>query len=137
MGLVIMVVLFYMFPGLVIGRGAFALVLLFSGGLLVVSRLLFQHIGTVDGLKRRILVLGTGQRASVIDRVMRRQADRRGMSVVGYLQLGEDLPQVKGRVIAHSEPLPELVRRHRIQEIVVAVDDRRRNFRCARSWSAA
>lgn len=128
MGLVIMVVLFYMFPGLVIGRGAFALVLLFSGGLLVVSRLLFQHIGTVDGLKRRILVLGTGQRASVIDRVMRRQADRRGMSVVGYLQLGEDLPQVKGRVIAHSEPLPELVRRHRIQEIVVAVDDRRRNF---------
>ncbi len=128
LGLTVMVVLFYIFPGLAIGRGAFALVLLFSGAALIASRLLFQHIGTVDGLKKRILVLGTGQRASVIDRLMRRKADRRGMSIVGYVQLGDDPPQVKGRVFPHSEPLPDLVRQHRIQEIVVAVDDRRRNF---------
>jgi sugar transferase (PEP-CTERM system associated) len=128
LGSVGMVILFYMLPGLAIGRGAFALVLLFSGVALIGSRLLFQHIGTVDGLKRRILVLGTGQKASVIDRLMRRKADRRGMTIVGYVQLSEDPPQVKGQILPHSEPLPDIVRRLRIQEIVVAVDDRRRNF---------
>lgn len=128
LGLAIMSVLFYLFPALTIGRGALALVLLLSAALLVASRFMFEHVGNVEGFKRRILVLGTGRRAAVIDRVMRRQADRRGMTIVGYLQLGEELPIVQGEIIGHDRPLPELVEALRVHELVVAVDDRRRNF---------
>ena len=128
MGLVALVLLFYLFPEMFIGRGALALVLLFSSACLIISRLLFQHIATMDGLKKRILVLGTGQRAGVIDRVMRRQADRRGIFIVGYIHLSNEQPLVNGRIIEHTEPLQDLARRYRVQEIVVAVDDRRVNF---------
>lgn len=128
MGLLALVLLFYLFPGLFIGRGALALVLLLSTLAIIGIRLIFQHIATIDTLKKRILVLGAGNRAGVIDRVMRRKSDRRGISIVGYISLSDDQPQVGGKIIEHTEPLQEIVRRYRVQELIVAVDDRRRNF---------
>jgi sugar transferase (PEP-CTERM system associated) len=127
MGLMALVLLFYLLPGLFVGRGALALVLVLSALGIVCVRLIFQHIATMDTLKKRILVLGAGNRAGVIDRVMRRKSDRRGISIVGYINLDGE-PQVGGKVIAHDEPLQEIVRRYRVQELIVAVDDRRRNF---------
>jgi sugar transferase (PEP-CTERM system associated) len=86
--------------------------------------------------KVRVLVYGAGRSAEVISG-LRRRADRRGFTVVGYVRPpGEDLePLVTGRSNLASEPvfegsvgLPELCSRFDVDEIVVALDDRRRAF---------
>lgn len=128
LALLFLVLLFYVFPDFVIGRGALALVLLFSVAAIVAARLAFQHIAMMDALKKRVLVVGAGPRAAVIDRVMRRQADRRGILIIGYVPLSGGEPQVKGPIIEHTVPLQEIAQRRRVHELVVAVDDRRVNF---------
>lgn len=129
MGLVGMVLLFYLFPSVLgIGRAPLAIVMVLASVSLIVLRLLFLHVVSLDGFKRRILVLGTGRQAAAIDRVMRRKSDRRGIAIVGYIHLSNEQPQVSGRIIEHSESLLDLARRYRVQEIVVAVDNRRENF---------
>lgn len=129
LGLVGMVLLFYLMPTVLgIGRAPLAIVMVLTSVFLVALRLLFVHVVSLDGLKRRILVLGTGRQAAAIDRVMRRKSDRRGISIVGYIHLSNEQPLVGGRIIEHSESLLELARRYRVQEIVVAVDNRRENF---------
>jgi sugar transferase (PEP-CTERM system associated) len=86
--------------------------------------------------KVRVLVYGAGRSAEVISG-LRRRADRRGFTIVGYVRPpGEGLePLITGRSNLASEPvfegsvgLPELCTRFDVDEIVVALDDRRRAF---------
>lgn len=129
MGLVVMVLLYYLMPAVLgIGRAPLMMVMGVTSVLLVALRLLFMHAVSLDVLKKRILVLGSGRKATAIDRVMRRESDRRGISVVGYVHFSKEQPLVSGRIIEHSESLLELARRYRVQEIVVAVDNQRENF---------
>jgi len=87
----------------------------------------------VDGilLKRRILVYGTGHRASHINR-LRRKADRRGFELVGFVEAsshetGEAL--VDGaKVVTHQACLSEWAVEHNIDEIIIAMDDRRQSL---------
>jgi sugar transferase (PEP-CTERM system associated) len=117
-------------------RGVVALA---GGGAAIVAFVL--HIvfaGLIDErvFKVRVLVYGAGRSAEVISG-LRRRADRRGFTVVGYVRPpGEALePLIGGRSNLASEPvfegsvgLPDLCSRFDVDEIVVAVDDRRRSF---------
>jgi sugar transferase (PEP-CTERM system associated) len=82
--------------------------------------------------RRRVLVYGAGKRASSILQ-LRRRSDQRGFRLVAFVpaesdSLSFDDPRVTR---SSSEPLLDLARRERVTEIVVAVDDRRQNFRIA------
>jgi sugar transferase (PEP-CTERM system associated) len=80
--------------------------------------------------KRNILVLGSGQRASIIERRMRRDVDRQDFSVHGFMIMEGDL--IDG--IQHEKrinlkgSLVEYSLQHDIDEIVVANDERRNNL---------
>lgn len=122
--------LYYLFPGLYLGRGALSMALLVALPLLLALRFYFFRIVDQDLLKRRVLVLGAGEKASMISR-LRRQTDRRGFLVVGYVHMpgDQDLPDEdrveQGKVISLGMPLPDYVRKTQVDEIVLAVDDRR------------
>jgi sugar transferase (PEP-CTERM system associated) len=80
--------------------------------------------------KRVILVLGSGERASIIEKRMRRDVDRQNFSVHGYVIMGGDLGEgIKQETrITLRGSLVNYTIEHGIDEIVVANDDRRNNL---------
>ncbi|HCX33719.1 MAG TPA: sugar transferase [Rhodocyclaceae bacterium] len=76
-------------------------------------------------LARRVLVLGTGAQAAEVERVFAAAAPG-DMQLVGFYPLDEgDLSIDRIRVLPGAVPLAETVARHDIDEIVVAVRERR------------
>jgi sugar transferase (PEP-CTERM system associated) len=121
-----LVAAYYLAPDTYIGRGILALSLLFGFlavfTLRVVARSFFQS----EVFKRRVLVLGAGEHAGVINRAMRRNSDRQSFVVVGFVPLTGDENAVPAQ--QRIEPgigLAELAVQRQIQEIVVAPDERR------------
>jgi len=130
LGSMFVAILSYFVPNLAMGRG----VLMFSivEGFIVISILRWgsSHLISEDTLKKSVLVLGAGQRALKIATRMRRRADRRAFRLHGFAQIdnGQDAVSAKGGEIVELDcPLPEYCERHNVDEIVVAVDERRRN----------
>jgi sugar transferase (PEP-CTERM system associated) len=126
LGLVAMSLLFYLFPALLVGRGAF--LLSFGIALLGIfcSRFMFIRWARVGVLKTRTLVLGTSSRAAHIEALLSRRGHTSNTQVIAYLPLGGSHHFIDhARIIDTDEPLPELVARLQINEIIIAVRDRR------------
>lgn len=126
LGLVSMSLLFYFFPDLLVGRGAFLL----SFGLallgILLSRALFIRWVRAGALKTRALVVGTGSRAAHIEALLAKRGNATNIQVVGYLPMGGSHHFVDhARILDSDEALPELAARLQISEIVLAVRDRR------------
>jgi sugar transferase (PEP-CTERM system associated) len=125
-GGVLMIIAQYLLPLDATGRGVLFLALLFGLVLIVVLRALLQGLFSTRWLRRRILVLGAGERAAQIHRQLRRDADRRTFQIIGFLGVDgvcEGVPPEQ-RIEADG-PLTELCRRLHIDEVVVAPNDRR------------
>jgi len=129
-GSVFLAFLFYLFPDMHIGRGALLISSAIAFGGAMIVRTVFDTLVDDDVFKRRVLVYGAGRRAASISR-LRRRSDRRGFTPVLYIPAeGDDLSiGVPEDVrLAGTADLLTLCRRHRVDEIVVAMDDRRRLF---------
>ncbi len=121
-----LVVAYYVIPQAYVGRGVLGLALLI--GFLAVTgfRAAFQRLVEVEAFKRRILVLGAGERASQIHSRLRRRSDRRGFTVIGFVPCpGERVCMPAQLLVTPEGPLCEWVARRRVDEIVVGVEDRR------------
>jgi sugar transferase (PEP-CTERM system associated) len=123
------VVFFYLIPNLYIGRGVLAFAVLGAVCGILVSRLIMTHVVGDDTFKRRVLVYGSGRNASMIAN-LRRRTDRRGFNVVGFVQAPNE-----PRVIADDRMLTlgdgglrDMCERYGVEEVVVAMEDRRRGF---------
>jgi sugar transferase (PEP-CTERM system associated) len=126
LGLLTMSLLFYFFPNLLVGRGAFLL----SFGLallgILLSRALFLSWARTGALKARALVIGTGSRAAHIESLLAKRGPASNVQVIGYLPMGGSHHFVDhARILDTEEPLPELAARLQISEIILAVRDRR------------
>lgn len=128
-GSMVIAVLFYLFPAIQIGRAALlvAALIAFIGAMLV--RVVFDKVVDEDIFKRRVLVYGAGKRGQSIAR-LRRRSDRRGFIAIGFVPAEGDEPEgvPESSKLGLTEDLLALCRRHRVDEIVVAMDDRRRQF---------
>ncbi|HTU67451.1 MAG TPA: TIGR03013 family XrtA/PEP-CTERM system glycosyltransferase [Steroidobacteraceae bacterium] len=81
-----------------------------------------------DVFRRRVVVYGSGVRAKNIS-LLRRRADQRGFRLLGFVQLADEPVEVgQDRVLPIEGSLMDYVRKHEVDEIVIAMDDRRRNF---------
>lgn len=80
--------------------------------------------------KRSVLVLGAGQRASIIERRMRRGVDRQGFHLHCFVKMpgDDDDGIVNENIIELDGSLVNYVLEHEIDEIVVANDERRNNL---------
>lgn len=126
LGLITMSLLFYFFPDLMVGRGAFLL----SFGLallgILLSRTLFIRWARGGAFKTRAIVVGTGSRAAHIEALLSERSHSSNTQVVGYLPMGGSHHFVDhARILDTREPLPELIKRLQVSEIILAVRDRR------------
>ena len=112
-------------------RPPFGQVLLFAAlscTLLLLLRAIASRLIDDDLFKRSVLVYGAGVNAGRVQQ-LRRRADQRGFKVVGYVpSRNEDRQIPADRLVASGKSLSELTRELEIDEIVVAMDDRRQLF---------
>jgi len=119
--------IYYAFPAIFIGRGAMAAAFVASFVLIFIVRIIFISTLDQNTLKRRVLVLGAGEQAAQISQNLRRSTDQRGFVVVGYMHVrGEHDVVDENLIIRPEESLLKMAMRLQIDEIVIAVGERRR-----------
>jgi sugar transferase (PEP-CTERM system associated) len=125
-GAVVMAIVFYIIPASVLGRGLMALSLLWSFTLTALAREVFFHVVGHEALKRRVLVLGSGSRATGVEALLEKLGPGAGFHLVGFVQCGDGQPSLgQGRLLGDCTALRSLVEQHHVDEIVVGVRDRR------------
>ena len=119
--------IFYAFPDMFLGRGILIIAFAISFLGMIITRKLVLTIDP-EVFKKRIIVLGAGERASTITQ-LRRKADQVGFNIIGFLHIRGEADLVdKKRIINIDSPLHDFAKEHDIDEIVLAVDDRRKGF---------
>jgi sugar transferase (PEP-CTERM system associated) len=125
-GALALVIIFYVVPESFLGRGVMALSFLFSIIFTALARAVFFRIIGHRALKRRVLVLGSGSRAAGVDALQSKLGPSAGFNLVGFVLCGDEHPgRDKSKLLGDCTALRELVERHRVDEIVVGVRDRR------------
>ena len=126
-GLMLMAFIYAVFPGFFVGRGPFAIAL-FSAFVGIVSCRFLCYQRTDSRLQRRTLVLGCGEQAAKIEK-LRRKTDHLGICIVGYADVGNGPRLVNDKkILSRDVSLLDLVEQYQVDEIVVAMDDRRNAF---------
>ena len=121
-----MAVFYYAFPDIYLGRGALGAACVTGLGAVLLMRATLFRWADLDILKHRMLVLGTGTRAAKVMELLRAADSRRRMHMVGFLPL-QGLHHFVDHSLILSEqlPLPQVVDKYQVDEIVVAVRERR------------
>jgi sugar transferase (PEP-CTERM system associated) len=126
LGGVVLMVLYYAIPAAYIGRGVLGITLVLGYLVVALWRVLFLGFVDADLFKRRVVMLGAGERAAEIFHKMRRKTDQRGFKILGYVPIGADPVTVPPSSLLHpDEALCAWVTRLGVDEIVVGPDDRR------------
>jgi len=116
------------FPDVSFGREEFLLAILTALLGVAMARLIFHGLVHHDTLRLRLLVLGSGAQAAQLMQ-LRRRSDWRGINLVGYVRMPYDQAAVEfNRVLDIKTNLLDLAREHDVDEIVIAVDNRRKTF---------
>jgi sugar transferase (PEP-CTERM system associated) len=124
----VLALVFFLQPALSLWRGWLALSLLFALLLLLASRFLFATFVEQDFFRRRVVVYGAGQRAAALLQ-LRRRSDQRGFQIVAFMPVPNEVQVIQDeRVDSSIGSLVELARKHEAEEIIIAMDDRRRGF---------
>ncbi len=107
-----------------------ALSAVFSFIFAVIFRWLIFQVDFFGFNKRKVLVLGAGERAAIIERRMRRDVDRQGFSLHGFIVMNGDKANgvVREKRIELTDSLVDYALDNEIDEIVVASDERRDNL---------
>ena len=126
MGWVALTVLYYVAPAAYLGRGVLGISLVVGYMVLALWRVLFLGFVDADLFKRRVVMLGAGERAAEVARKMRRKTDQRGFKILGYVPVGADQVVVPASsLLRPDESLRDWTTRLGVDEIVVGPDDRR------------
>jgi len=119
---------FYIYPDIFLGRGVFAFALFIAFLGVLFTRTIFQKIDNHKAFQRSLLVLGAGSKAKLIEDKIEFAA-KRGYEVVGFVDIDQNEVLVdKNRVLEIQSNLLDLCLDHNIDEVVLAMDDRRVGF---------
>jgi len=124
LGVIFLSVIYFMLPGTTLWRSNSLYAMALAFALLMSMRIVMQRVFGGEGFKRRVLILGAGQRALRISKLAER--DGAGFVVVGHVEMTEGqsvIPTAISR--AHIENLSEHVLRLNASEVVLAIEERR------------
>lgn len=125
-GLVAMLLIFYVFPKLLLGRGAFGLVFLLAFVGTALTRLIFVRLFKLDAMRRRVLLLGAGSRSAKIEGLERDEQGQRKFNLVGCLPLtNSDTCLDQTRILPDKGSILSIAKKYKIDEIVVGMRERR------------
>jgi hypothetical protein len=126
LGWVALTVLYYVIPSSYLGRGVLGIALALGYLMVALWRMTFLGFVDADLFKRRVVMLGAGERAAEVVRKMRRKTDQRGFKILGYVPVDSDPVAVPASSLLHpDESLYGWIMRLGVDEIVVGPDDRR------------
>ena len=119
---------YYVLPVLRVDRSVLAATVIIAVAACFLVRVAFERIVDEDLFKRRVLVFGAGRRAqALLD--LRRRSDTRGFKVVGFMTTeGDTVSAPADRLVLRPDDLFRWAVEHDVDEIVVAMDDRRQGF---------
>ncbi len=125
-GWVVMTLIFYAFPGLYLGRGAFGLAFLCAIIGTALTRFLFVKLFDQNILKRRVLLLGTGSRSAKIEALEKDLQGNLKFRLVGCLPLTKTpCSFLKIKILHDSGTILSVAKKYKVDEIVVGVRERR------------
>ena len=117
---------FYLAPSLDFGRTVLGSTLVLALSASVLTRMAFFRWVTPHSFQTRVLVLGTGSRAASVGEVTRQKRVRGTITIVGYLPLQATQHHVDHeQILPAGESVLAAVKKYRVNEIVIAVRDRR------------
>lgn len=119
---------FYVFPALRVDRSVLGITAAVSIVSCFLVRLMFDRVVDENLFKRRVLVFGAGARArSLLE--LRRRSDQRGFRIVGFVPTeGDSVINAGDRLLAPPDDLFRFAVENNVDEIVIAMDDRRQGF---------
>jgi sugar transferase (PEP-CTERM system associated) len=119
---------YYVLPFLRIDRSVLGATVIIAVAACFLVRVGFERIVDEDLFKRRVLVFGAGRRAqALLD--LRRRSDTRGFKIVGFMTTeGDTVSAPADRLVLRPDDLFRWAVEHDVDEIVVAMDDRRQGF---------
>ncbi|WP_026180154.1 TIGR03013 family XrtA/PEP-CTERM system glycosyltransferase [Hahella ganghwensis] len=113
----------------VIWRSVLVLATLYAVLFVLVVRILFYTFVDENIFKRNVLILGTGKRANGLLEDFRKPEDWKGVHLVGFYPFeGDDVIVDDSKVIKTPLGIMDYVLANAIDEIVIAVDDRRKKL---------
>lgn len=125
----VMVIMSFTFPLLKVGRGGLGTTLLIAIVLVTLVRVTFYRLVDEDLFKRRILVFGAGRKAAGLLSLPQRY-DMRGFVLLGFVPGPSQAREVNDDQVIDlgDTALLDYAREHDVDEVVVAIDDRRNAF---------
>lgn len=125
-GLIAMILIFYTFPDLYLGRGAFALTFLYAFGAILIARFLFMKFADHTVLRRRILLVGSGSRAAKVQTLEKDDTGKVQFNLVGCLPFSnEHCNYNKARILHDQGSILSIAKKYKVDEIIVGVRERR------------
>jgi sugar transferase (PEP-CTERM system associated) len=124
----VLAVLYFFVPALAVGRGVFALATAPISLVVTGWRIAFEWLSLRGAPTERILILGTSLAAVNLARELSERRSELGLDVVGFVDTD---PQAVGRsvigstVLGVTREIPEIVRMHRVDRVVVNLADAR------------
>ena len=128
MAAVVLAALYYLIEPARLGRGMLAPSLVLAMVLLTASRFVFTHLVGEDFFRRRVAVIGTGHNATHLLE-LKGGGDSAGFYIVAFVEVPGTANLIGSRHTVTAPPrLLNFLTTHQVDEIVVAVDDRRSNL---------
>ena len=128
LGAGVLTIVYYILPELYLGRGVLFWSTLLSTFLVLAARWLFFHTANLANMRRNVVLLGAGKQAkNILDNLER---ERSGFDVEIFSCLTDDFNAIrapKALVQSYPEDWTQYIKRHKISEVVVAPDERRRS----------
>jgi sugar transferase (PEP-CTERM system associated) len=124
LGAIVLLLAFYVAPPIEIGRGVFLVALAFTAVVVPAWRILYNGVTEGSNFLRRALVVGNGELAHELARMVQTRRDL-GMTLVGMLARDRAQVDPQGGVIGTYRDLFDVVTREHIEVVFVAYPDRR------------
>jgi sugar transferase (PEP-CTERM system associated) len=124
----ILAALYFWFPALMLGRGVFLLTALQVIVFIYVWRQLHGWVGTRLSPRTKLLLVGTNAAAVSLARELFERRQELGVSIVGFVDTDPGrvgAPVLNPGVIGVIEDIPDIVRQHGVDRVVVSLGDAR------------
>ena len=119
---------FYLLPELFLGRGVIGITMLSAFFGVILNRTIFQKVLSSESYKSRVLVIGSGRHAKQVED-LKEKCNENGYDIVAFLPMNDcDVLVTDSPVIELTGTIFDYAMDNTIDEIVIAVDDRRKKF---------
>jgi sugar transferase (PEP-CTERM system associated) len=125
LGLIPLGVSYYFAPMFFLGRAVLVLTTFISFLLISIIRMFYRRVIKERNLWPRVLVLGCGDRANLIREAVK-AGELKGLRIIGYVSMpGDRRQEGESDPLVLDESLVKYVEENDVDEIVLAVDERR------------